>query len=221
MSSSQWVADLIDKWVMEKVYGEIMQTDFNAVGEFHQKFDLPSTTWDSIPGHISNEARNFRMKFLMEEMSELADGYGLKLLWRLDEKPGATRDLPKIADALIDLVYVALGTAHMHRLPWSALFSEVQRANMTKMRAKKDGSDSTRSSSFDVVKPAGWRPPAIEKILANAGWNGPELPLEGDPQAVFLDPPMTLAQVMEKKYEEPLRVFIPGTNIEIDPPLIK
>ena len=174
---SQWVADKIDEWILEQVYGEFMQTDFKAVGEFHEKFGLPVTTPLRAPEMITEEAQNFRLKFLAEELCELADGYGIAMEVTFRKRWNQPRDLPKIADALVDLVYVALGTAHMHGLPWSKLFSEVQRANMTKMRAKADGSDSLRSSSLDVVKPVGWRPPAIAKILADAGWNGPELPL--------------------------------------------
>ena len=92
-------------------------------------------------------------------------------LWVSSER----QDLPKIADALVDLVYVALGTAHLHGFPWAALFAEVQRANMTKERAKPDGSDSARGSSFDVVKPEGWRGPAMVEVLMRAGWKGPSL----------------------------------------------
>ena len=39
-------------------------------------------------------------------------------------------------DALIDLTYVAMGTAYMMGLPWQDLWDEVQRANMSKVRAK-------------------------------------------------------------------------------------
>jgi predicted HAD superfamily Cof-like phosphohydrolase len=75
-----------------------------------------------------------------------------------------------MADALIDLVYVAMGTAHLLGLPWEALWNEVQIANMRKVRAAADASDSKRGSAFDVVKPPGWQPPNIKRILENYGW---------------------------------------------------
>ena len=171
--------------------------DFDSVGKFHKKFDLPVS--DGVAQEISAELRDFRLRFLLEELAELADGYGLELNWELhaapmpeapcprcgyngegfyqpDKHPCIGRqDLPKIADSLIDLVYVALGTGHYHHLPWQALFKEIQRANLSKERAAKDGSDSMRGSSFDVVKPKNWHGPAIIEVLMKAGWKGPKL----------------------------------------------
>ena len=79
-------------------------------------------------------------------------------------------DVPGMFDALIDLVYVALGTAHILNLPWEAGWDQVQRANMAKVRAAKDGSDSKRGSGWDVVKPDGWRAPDLEAVLQSMGW---------------------------------------------------
>ena len=103
-------------------------SEFDDVGNFHEKFKLERVppvndykTARPSPHHISRELQDFRLKFLHEELNELKDGY-------------VEQDLAKIADALVDLVYVALGTAHLHGLPWPALWREVQRANMTKER---------------------------------------------------------------------------------------
>ena len=137
-------------------------SNFDSVGQFHAKFGLDVSN-GRTPHHIPQELEDFRMRFLHEELTELEHAY-------------FDQDLPKIADALVDLVYVALGTAHLHGLPWEALFAEVQRANMTKVRATCK-EDSTRLSSFDVVKPEGWTPPNIIEVLMRAGWPGPALPL--------------------------------------------
>jgi len=48
---------------------------------------------------------------------------------------------------------------------WDDMWSDVQRANMSKTRAEK-ASDSKRGSKWDVVKPPGWVPPRTEEILA-------------------------------------------------------
>lgn len=174
-----------------------MDSNFDSVGAFHRKFDLPTSSSLIKPGYVSPDLRDFRLKFLLEELGELAEGYGLELRYKLTEKENATQDLPKIADALVDLVYVALGTAHFHGFPWEALFAEVQRANITKVRCGIDhkfvesgeGSDtckcgepqhahSLRGSAHDVIKPRGWTGPAIIEVLMRAGWPGPMLPLE-------------------------------------------
>lgn len=165
-----------------------MTHDFGAVGEFHRKFGL-AASGDGGPRLIDDATRDFRLRFLEEELRELRDGY-------------ESGDLPKIADALVDLVYVALGTAHLHGLPWPELFAEVQRANMAKERCgidhrysgdgkegclRLDANDarcrapksahSLRGSAQDVIKPEEWRGPDIIEILMRAGWRGPALPL--------------------------------------------
>ncbi len=128
-------------------------SDFRDVGEFHRKFGL---TFTEPPQLIEGELVQFRLKFLREELEELEEAY-------------ADEDLPRIADALVDLVYVALGTAHLHRLPWEDLWNAVQRANMLKERAQR-ASDSKRGSTYDVVKPKGWQPPDLAAVLAQHGW---------------------------------------------------
>jgi len=44
------------------------------------------------------------------------------------------------------------------------LWNEVQRANMSKVRASSE-SQSKRGSSLDVIKPEGWRGPDIQGVL--------------------------------------------------------
>lgn len=136
-------------------------SNFDAVGDFHQKFGLPNVTYGGVkPTLIApSELMLFRLKFLQEELIETTMAM-------------AEGDLPKAADGLVDLVYVALGTAHLMGLPWEEIFDEVQRSNMAKERAQPDGSNSTRGSSFDVIKPDGWRPPDIASILRRHGWRG-------------------------------------------------
>lgn len=55
------------------------------------------------------------------------------------------------------------------RLPWDSLWNEVHRANMAKVRAT---TPTQRGGCLDVVKPAGWTPPAIGLRLKEAGWQG-------------------------------------------------
>lgn len=132
-------------------------SNFHDVGLFHQKFGLENVTYSEVnPRLISNELVKFRLEFLKEELVELAEAYG-------------DAHLPRIADALVDLVYVALGTAHLHGLPWDDLFAAVHQANMRKTRAQRP-SDSARGSTFDVVKPPSWQPPDILAVLQKYGY---------------------------------------------------
>lgn len=137
-------------------------SDFDDVGKFHEKFGLFNTTHNPPgPRPWNLDLLKFRLRFLYEEVEEFEDGM-------------AYEDVAAMADALIDIVYVAMGTAHLLGLPWSRLWDEVQRANMKKVRAAADGSNSKRNNSFDVVKPEGWEPPNIAGILRQHGWDTSE-----------------------------------------------
>jgi len=128
---------------------------FRSVGEFHEKFGLPVTRWDRSPHIIDDEAFGFRFRFLQEEMEELR--YSHEKL-----------DLAGIADALADLAYVVMGTAHMYGIPLDDVFRVVHEANMKKKRAESPG-ESKRGSILDVVKPEGWEPPDVESVLGRYG----------------------------------------------------
>jgi predicted HAD superfamily Cof-like phosphohydrolase len=120
---------------------------YDDVVAFHDKFDLPRpvTTAPSIP---SLDVIEFRMKFMAEELLEWRDAV-------------ARKDLVKAADALADLVYVALGTAAFQGLPFDQIWDAVQVANMAKVRTP-SAKESKRGSKFDVIKPAGWVAPEAQ-----------------------------------------------------------
>jgi hypothetical protein len=88
------------------------QSNFELIGMLYEHFGLPVTKEGTIPHLLDEATTNFRYQFLREELHELAAGY-------------EQEDLAQIADALVDLVVVALGTAHLHGLPWEELFAEV------------------------------------------------------------------------------------------------
>ena len=96
-----------------------------------------------------------RIDHLYEEIKEITIGY-------LDN------NLPAVADGLVDLVYVAIGTAIALGLPWQDLWDDVQRANLEKVPGVHPG----RQQAHDVIKPPGWRGPRTEEILREHGWEG-------------------------------------------------
>jgi predicted HAD superfamily Cof-like phosphohydrolase len=138
-----------------------MPSDFDSVGRFHTKFGLPTATPGSPPRIVDDSTFLFRYQFLQEELQELLSSH-------------RAGDVAGVADALVDLVYVALGTAHMYGIPFDDVFAEVQRANMSKERAS-GACDyrSKRGSNLDVVKPEGWIPPdvagAIDRWSSHSG----------------------------------------------------
>ena len=127
--------------------------NFTDVGDFHEKFDLPRTSScrPQPDDNLAPELIPFRAKFLQEELDEFNEG----------REQG---DHAQMFDALLDLVYVAMGTAHLLNYPWEAGWDAVQAANMAKVRTRNEA-DSKRGSSWDVVKPKGWVAPDIDAIL--------------------------------------------------------
>ena len=115
--------------------------------DFHRKFGLE---YVGPPRALVPDMSEFRIKFLQEE---------------LDEYKQAVKDcdLEKQCDSLIDLVYVALGTAHLQGFPFQAGWQRVQDANMAKVRGTKR--TSPRGSTYDVVKPRGWIPPSLTDLV--------------------------------------------------------
>jgi predicted HAD superfamily Cof-like phosphohydrolase len=124
------------------------QSNFDDVRDFHKKYGL---TTDPNVGNA--EWLTFREKFMDEELAEFKKA-------RLEGNPA------DMFDALLDLVYVAMGTADGLGWPWQAGWDRVQAANMSKVRAERDGANSKRGSGFDVVKPAGWKAPDHSDLVA-------------------------------------------------------
>lgn len=129
-----------------------MSTFFDDVGAFHRKFGQPVTN-EAHHCEFPTEAEfSYRMRFMHEELWELERAYHLG-------------KLPDAVDALVDLVYVALGTAHYFGAPFNEAWAAVQEANMQKVRAEPGDTDHKRGPMEPMRKPPGWKPPDIEGII--------------------------------------------------------
>jgi predicted HAD superfamily Cof-like phosphohydrolase len=141
---------------------------------FHEKFKL---AYDGPPRDLSPELLQFRTKFMVEELMEYAFPDTAPFSQQAREEvmqffnaviplaPGDTMALAKRFDALIDLAYVALGTAYLHGFPFNEGWRRVQAANMLKVRAER-ADQSQRGSTFDVVKPPGWKAPVLDDLVS-------------------------------------------------------
>jgi predicted HAD superfamily Cof-like phosphohydrolase len=125
-----------------------VNTNFDDIADFHHRFALAHLDG---PRQLPHELQLFRIAFMQEELNEYM-------------RATLAEDLEKQVDALVDLVYVALGTAYLQGFEWQDHWNEVHRANMKKERAQSK-SQSVRSSTFDVVKPAGWTAPDHLKVF--------------------------------------------------------
>jgi hypothetical protein len=113
------------------------------VAKFHHKFGL---TYYGPPRFLPEDMFAHAIACFEEEIEEYKEAV-------------AEGDLVKAHDALIDLVYFVLGRVILHGFPFREGWDLVQDANMRKVRAEPDGSNSKRGFGCDVVKPPGWVAP--------------------------------------------------------------
>ena len=103
-----------------------MDKQWEAVREFHEKFNHPV---GEVPNFLSQKRVEKRYDWMKEEIDEFVEAL----------------DLYEQADAMIDLIYFALGTLVEMGIKPENLFGVVQNANMSKLwpdgkpRYKKDG----------------------------------------------------------------------------------
>lgn len=131
--------------------------NIDDVGAFHTKFGFPSNNDSSGPRELDEGLLAFRVTLMEEELQEFKDAM-------------AAGDDAKMFDALLDLVYVTLGTAHVKGYPWEAGWNLVHAANMTKVKSSKKSTGPERGSSHDVVKPKGFKAANIAGLLKDNGW---------------------------------------------------
>jgi predicted HAD superfamily Cof-like phosphohydrolase len=147
---------------------------FRDIEQFHKKFGLQPVEPESAH-KLPNDLLAFRIKFLMEELIEYTRACGAHVKIYEDDDQMKTAVMvdndaafkpDEAFDGLIDLVYVALGTAFLHGFPFDAGWLRVHEANMSKVRASgADDERSTRKHSADIVKPEGWQKPVLSDLL--------------------------------------------------------
>lgn len=109
---------------------------------FHEGFGVPVRKKPIVP---PGKEKFLRQKLVRDEHLELQ--YAL-------EKD----DIVEIADAIADLLYVAIGTALAYGIPIDRVWKEVHASNMRKIGGR-------RSREGKILKPKGWKPPDIERAL--------------------------------------------------------
>lgn len=130
---------------------------YTQVEDFLRKVKIAQAAQPTL---LDNETMVNRYNHMFEELSEFAQSNNMS-------------DLHGCVDALVDLVYVALGTASMMGLTedhWEDCFERVHLANMTKKHGPVEG------HKFGVVKPDDFEAPSFKGILPTEA----EYPYEGD-----------------------------------------
>lgn len=142
------------------------------VNAFHAKFGQEYT---GKPRALPDDLFDFRVKFHDEETGEYRDEQ-LNLLDAIkrQDRRDIINSLELQLDALVDAVWVLLGTADLQfgRAAFIAAWRRVVAANIAKVRkdatADGDGSvDSGRAPKYDIVKPAGWTAPDHRDLVSD------------------------------------------------------
>lgn len=94
---------------------------------------------------LTTQQLRFRMELLREEFNETWTAF-------------LNKDSEEWIDGHIDLIVIALGNLHLAGVDIDRAWSEVVRANMSKVRGVKAGREN--SGGFDVMKPEGWVGPS-------------------------------------------------------------
>ena len=129
-----------------------MKKQFQQLLQFHERFDchVEHAPTPKLPAGVGE----VRVRLMQEELDE----------YRAALQAG---DMVEIADALTDLLYIALGSYLSHGLQDVAaqLFDEVHRSNMSKLDA--DGKSIHRADG-KVLKSELYSPPDLRCIIGGA-----------------------------------------------------
>jgi predicted HAD superfamily Cof-like phosphohydrolase len=140
------------------------------VAAFHAKF---GREYLGKPRMLPADLHDFRKEFHKEETEEYSDEYD-RLSDAVDRKDrrDIVNSLELQLDALVDSVWVVLGTADLQfgRGVFFEAWKRVVKANMAKIRKDVAGDgheDSGRAPKYDIVKPAGWEAPDHRDLITD------------------------------------------------------
>ena len=127
-----------------------MNKEFKKVKDFHKAFDSPVS---ETPVMLTKERAEARAGFMREEIDEFIE----------------SDNIYEQADAMIDLIYFALGTLVEMGVKPGEIFDIVHKANMTKLWS--DGKVHYREGDKKVIKPPEWEDPdpKIRAAIDNMG----------------------------------------------------
>lgn len=125
---------------------------FSAQNKVHRFHTVMNAYTQNSPALPPLDIRDLRLNLIEEEFIELEDAFH-------------TSNLPNVADAIGDLLYVVLGTAVACGINIDPIFEAIHISNMAKVggKVREDGK---------ILKPEGWQPPDIMSLLKQQGWKG-------------------------------------------------
>jgi len=126
--------------------------------------------------NLSDEQKKnleMRLNFLLEEFTETVKAAGFSFNnGKVETGIAADISEPEFIDGLLDLTYVIMGTIDLYgfskelkngKTLAEEAWDRIQAANMQKVRAT---TETKRGTTFDCVKPKGWKAPEFDDIIA-------------------------------------------------------
>ena len=124
------------------------------VVDFHHKFKIG---YEGKPRLLDEKTASFRGARGLEEVHEWIDAH-------------ATSDLEGCLDAIVDEIYILLGTAHLQGFTPDRIaeaWRRVHTANMQKELCSptNPGKYGALGDKLDIVKPSGWKAPDLSDLV--------------------------------------------------------
>jgi predicted HAD superfamily Cof-like phosphohydrolase len=145
----------------------------SKVVEFHLAMDVPILASPTVP---EENRVKLRARLIAEEFFEVLEALyeahtpdldeARRAVGRLIENNPTSVEIIDLADGLCDLDYVVEGTRLEFGIDGRGILDEVHAANMRK-------TDGPKRADGKRLKPEGWTPPDIERLLRAQGWQDP------------------------------------------------
>lgn len=141
-----------------------LRTMEEAVRQFQVKHGFAVRNWVTFNDGENLKALSVSLQTLVDENQDTANEYqtnddprtyrGLAKVEEIAELflAMANNNREKVADALGDLLYFICGTAIMYDVPLDAVFSEIHRSNMTKIKRDEHDDPRMRDKGSNFVK---------------------------------------------------------------------
>lgn len=121
---------------------------YQDVVDFHKKFGIQ---YDGPPRQLPPDLSKFRDLRFAEEIREIRDAQN-------------ANQLAEVLDGYVDLIYIILGTCHLHGWNFNEAWRRVHEANMKKERASSTN-PGKYGDSVDIVKPQDWVAPSMQDLV--------------------------------------------------------
>lgn len=135
-------------------------TYVDDVREFMLACDQPVRTEPTV---ISDQEKWERLTMLIEEFSEHKNALvALKRANEYHSRQGIKDAMVELADSLVDMVYIIIGTAHSYGLDFDALWEEIHGNNLTKIDPE---TGLVLKKNGKVQKPEGYVPVDLRSVI--------------------------------------------------------